>query len=221
MKKLITIIIHIAHTFVITSQEVKIKPPAIFFELANSVNLELVYGYKFPYLDIMGEGGNYGSPIIEGFLKTEKKIWIDKSKNIFRFETIPYYLFICREKKKEHQQYKKRDSFYRQYHYYNSFNYYLVFAVNKDNDYQIKKVYKWGSTGMSKYLWNMRKEWDKFSKLLSKKDSIEDSYVYRSKNSIKIEEIENDSPIITSTNMGYSVLVYYNNDWYIHTVQYE
>jgi hypothetical protein len=73
------------------------EPPEWVSNLIAKTNLELLNSSEYPYINPLAEG-NFGSPIIEGILKTDKKIWIDKSKNIFRYQTLPYYLFLCRDK---------------------------------------------------------------------------------------------------------------------------
>ncbi len=219
MRKIFTILTLLKVSLVLCQEpKTQQSPPNWIFELINETGLELVYGERFPYINPLSEG-NFGSPIIQGFYKTNNKIPVSVSKNIYRDEIIPYYLFLCREEKKDNiVNNEKKAGFIKRYNYYNSFNYYLVFIVKENHSYKIKNIYKWYLLGMESYHWKMRDEWKGFSKLIGQKDSEEYTYKYRLENSVEIKDINNYSPIIAYSDLGYNVLVLYNNEWYVHYV---
>lgn len=195
-------------------------PPKWMFELVKETDLELVYGNEFPYINPLSEG-NFGSPIIEGLLKTNEKILVNKTKGIYTTKTKQYFLFLCRKKKKNDIPINKNKSDYMSsYNYYSSFDYFLTFVVFENNEYKIKQIYKWYLLGMQEQISEVSKDLF-FSKLISKNSDEEYSFDYLKRNKTKISSYQNYSTVVFKSSMGHTLIVCYNNEWYYYTKDYE
>ena len=188
-------------------------PPKWMIDLANRKGLEVVYGDRVPYINPFGEG-NFGSPVIQGYLKSDEKVWINKKKNIFSFKLIPYYIFFLRKKKGNHKLDLSKDANPKINYldYYNSFDYYLAFVINNNDNYEVKGIYEYYFIGLQGYYWEYRDEWKEFTKLAKKRDNQDYLTVYE----IKQSEIQNDFPIASYSDMGYTVYIIYNYELYIY-----
>ena len=192
-------------------------PPKWMFDLVNETDLELVYGDDFPYINPLSEG-NFGSPIIEGLLKTNEKILVNKNKEIYAKKTKQYFLFLCRKKKNNNIPINKNKSdLMSSYDYYNSFDYFLTFVVFENKKYKIKQIYKWYLLGMQEQISEVSKD-ILFSKLINKNSKKEYNFEYLKINQIKIPSYQNYLPIVFNSSIGHTIIVCYDDEWYYHRV---
>lgn len=90
IKKVVLIVILLLSLYASGQNEIK-NPPFWLSELANSVDMELVYGRNMPYLNSMG---SYGSLYVEGVIY-EPRAYIKSREDKRR---LSYILFLCKQK---------------------------------------------------------------------------------------------------------------------------
>lgn len=179
-------------------QNENIDPPEWILKLSKEADLELVYGDRYPYLNPYTSGS--GSPIIWDYL-------YDDSKESRGFN---YVLFYGR---------KKKNNFNEKLPYYKSlvynYNYYLVFAVSKKygEPYEIKDIFA------EEGLVGMHLQYGKFDKDLSEFRYF-NNREKKGPKGINTKSILN-TPIVFSTENGFTVRIYYEGEWLIHTESYE
>ena len=185
-------------TLFLNGQNQNIDPPEWILKLSKEADLELVYGDRYPYLYPYTSGS--GSPIICDYMNGDSN----------EPRGFNYVLFYGR---------KRKSDFNNQLNYYKSlfynYDYYLVFAVSKEygEPYEIKNVFAQDG------LIGMHLQYGKFDKNLSEFKYINNRQKEGPKG-INAKSIPN-TPIVLSTENGFTILIYYSGEWLIHSTSFE